>query len=106
MAYGEKIEHSGPLYKSMKVEQNQIRVAFDHALSGLVIKGDTLKGFAIAGSDMKWVRANAKIDGNTVIVSSAEVSAPVSVRYAWAKNPEANLYNKEGLPASPFRTDK
>lgn len=64
-----------------------------------------LKGFAIAGEDKKWVWADATIDGDTVVVSSPQVATPVAVRYAWADNPECNLYNKDGLPASPFRTD-
>ena len=68
-------------------------------------KADTLKGFAIAGSDKKFVWANAIIDGNTVVVSSPEVSTPSAVRYGWSKNPPVNLYNKEGFPASPFKTD-
>jgi sialate O-acetylesterase len=68
--------------------------------------GSDLKGFAIAGADMKWVWGNAKIDGNTVIVSSPDVKDPVAVRYAWAFNPAgSNLYNGAGLPATPFRTD-
>lgn len=68
-------------------------------------KGDLLKGFAIAGADRKFVWADAKIKGDTIVVSSDKVAAPVSVRYAWAINPVCNLYNKEGLPATPFRTD-
>jgi len=64
-----------------------------------------LAGFAIAGADKNWVWAQAKIDGNTVVVSSDKVASPVAVRYGWANNPPCNLYNKEGLPASPFRTD-
>ena len=71
----------------------------------LVAKGGSLKGFAIAGEDRKFVWADANIEGNTVVVSSDKVSAPVAVRYAWEKNPVCNLYNKEGLPAMPFRTD-
>ena len=67
--------------------------------------GDKLQGFAIAGEDQKFVWADAKIDGDRVIVSSPEVKSPVAVRYAWADNPTFNLYNDAGIPASPFRTD-
>ena len=123
--YGEKnLVVSGPLYKSMKVEDGKIRISFEHVGSGLMAaeKGpDTpgvaptpldplegkLKGFAVAGADKRWYWANAEIDGTDVVVSADEVSAPVAVRYAFRANPmgDCNLYNKEGLPASPFRTD-
>lgn len=110
LAYGEeKIVYSGPVYKSMQVEGNKIRIKFDHVGSGLMAKNDKygyLKGFAIAGADKKFVWAQAIIDGNDIIVWSENVKTPVAVRYAWADNPDdANFYNKEGLPASPFRTD-
>jgi sialate O-acetylesterase len=104
--YGKKIEYSGPMYKSMKVEGGAIRLSFDHIRGGLVAKGGELVGFAIAGADKKFVWAKAKIDGNTVVVSSDSVAQPAAVRYAWADNPKCTLYNKEGLPASPFRTDE
>ena len=103
--YGKDIVYSSPLYESMKVEQNKVRVSFKHAGSGLEAKGEKLVGFAIAGEDRTFVWADATIDGKTVVVSSDKVSKPVAVRYAWADNPDCNLYNKEGLPASPFRTD-
>ncbi|MGD0572395.1 MAG: sialate O-acetylesterase [Sedimentisphaerales bacterium] len=103
--YGKNIVYSGPIYKSMKVDGNKAILAFDDVGSGLMAKGDSLKGFAVAGADKKFVWADAKIEGDTIIVSSDKVAAPVSVRYAWAKNPVCNLYNKEGLPATPFRTD-
>ena len=105
IAYNEKIEYMGPIFKNMKVEGNGIKITFDHTGSGLEVKGDTLKGFAIAGEDKNWVHGVAKIEGKNVVVSSPEVQKPVAVRYGWAKNPICNLYNKEGLPASPFRTD-
>lgn len=105
VAYGKKIVYSGPIYRSMRIEGNKIRLFFDHVGSGLVAKGGELKGFAIAGKDRKFVWANAKIEGNTVVVWSEQVPEPVAVRYGWADNPDCNLYNKEGLPASPFRTD-
>lgn len=106
-AYGKDIVYSGPTYKSMKVEGNAIRLTFDHVGGGLVAKGaGELKGFAIAGADKTFVWADATIDGNEVVVSSKEIEKPTMVRYAWANNPVCNFYNKEGLPASPFRTDK
>ena len=110
---------SGPLYREMKVDGGAIRLSFDHAGSGLIVgvkdglkptaadPNGTLKRFAIAGEDRQWHWADAKIDGKTVVVSSKNVAKPVAVRYAWSMNPEgANLYNTEGLPASPFRTDE
>jgi sialate O-acetylesterase len=89
----------------MTVEGNKIRIRFKHTGSGLVAKGEKLTGFAIAGEDGKFVWAEAKIEGDTVVVWSPNVEKPVAVRYAWADNPDCNLYNQEGLPASPFRTD-
>lgn len=108
LAYKEKnIVYSGPIYKSMKIKGNTIELAFDNIGGGLTAKGGELKQFAIAGADKKFVWANAKIVKNRVIVWSDQIQKPVAVRYAWADNPEgANLYNKEGLPASPFRTDE
>jgi len=104
--YGKNIVYSGPMYASMKSEGNKIRLNFHDIGSGMVAKGgDKLIGFAIAGEDRKFVWADAQIDGNTIMVSSPEVANPVAVRYGWANNPDCNLYNKEGLPASPFRTD-
>jgi len=108
VAYGdETIVYSGPIYQSMKTEENKITLTFSHIGSGLTAKdGGELKYFAIAGADKKFVWAKAKIQGDTVIVWNDDIANPVAVRYAWADNPEgANLYNKEGLPASPFRTD-
>lgn len=104
-SYGEKISYSGPVYKSMKVESASIRLYFTDLEGGLVAKGGSLTGFAIAGSDRKFVWADAKIDGNTVVVSSQTVAAPTEVRYAWSINPVCDLYNEAGLPAVPFRTD-
>ena len=105
--YGRKIEYSGPMYDSMKAEGNVIRIHFTHADGGLVAKSGDLKTFTIAGKDGKFVPAIARIDGGTLIVSSPEVPEPASVRYAWDNYPEgANLYNADGLPAAPFRTDK
>ena len=104
--YGQKIEFSGPIYDSMTVEGDKIRLKFTHVGGGLVAKNGDLKRFAIAGQDHNFVWGDAVIDGDTVLVSSAKVAQPVAVRYAWADNPEGcNLYNKDDLPASPFRTD-
>ena len=80
-------------------------VTFTHADGGLVAKDGELKGFVICGEDKQWKPATARIDGAKIIVSSAEVKAPAAVRYAWKDNPEFNLFNGAGLPASPFRTD-
>jgi sialate O-acetylesterase len=107
VAYGNaNAVYSGPIYQSMKIEGNKIILTFTNTGSGLTAKGGgELKYFAIAGADKKFVWAKAKIKGNTVIVSNDQIANPVAVRYAWADNPEgANLYNNEGLPASPFET--
>lgn len=103
--FGEKIAYSGPMYRSMTIEDNRIRLSFDHVDGGLLSKNGSLTGFAIAGSDRQFVWASAKIEGETVLLSSSEVQNPVAARYAWADNPKNNLVNKAGLPASPFRTD-
>ena len=105
--YSEKIAFSGPIYKSYTIKGNKIRISFSNTNNGLKIKeGLTLKGFAIAGPDQVFHWADASIDGNDVIVSTANVKFPVAVRYAWADNPVCNLYNGDDLPASPFRTDE
>ncbi|MCF7957705.1 MAG: sialate O-acetylesterase [Phycisphaerae bacterium] len=104
--YGKDIVYSGPIYRSISFVNDKVIINFDHVGSGLTFTGDALKTFAIAGEDKKFVRANARLFRNAVIVSSDQVKKPVAVRYAWAVNPnDSNLYNKEGLPASPFRTD-
>jgi sialate O-acetylesterase len=121
VAYGESLVYTGPRYDAMQTEGSEVRISFqnDSVGRGLVI-GTTpwidpkatvtisktvLEGFTVAGADQRWVKADARIDGNTVVLSSPRVPNPVAVRYAWADNPACNLYNKEGLPASPFRTD-
>ncbi len=105
--YGKDIPFSGPLYESHEVKGSAISVKFKYVEGGLEAKGgEPLKGFAIAGQDGKWVWADAKIEGDRVVVSSAKIEKPVAVRYAWADNPVCTLYNKAGLPAVPFRTDK
>jgi sialate O-acetylesterase len=108
LAYGENIVYSGPIYQSASVEGNKITISFSNVGGGLITNdGEGLTYFAIAGADKKFVWAKAKIDGDKVIVWNDDVPNPMYVRYAWADNPGgANLYNKEGLPASPFRTDK
>ncbi|GIW81112.1 MAG: hypothetical protein KatS3mg105_2919 [Gemmatales bacterium] len=105
--YGKKdLVYSGPLYKRMKIEGNKIRIFFDHVGDGLVSRdGKPLNWFTIAGADKKFVKANAEIDGNEVVVWSDEVAKPVAVRFGWHQEAEPNLANKNGLPASPFRTD-
>lgn len=106
VVYGSDKEYSGPLYSGMSVEGKRIRINFSHVGSGLIARGQrTLTGFTIAGKDNNFVPANAVIDGVTVLVSSPKIDNPTAVRYAWANNPECNLYNKEDLPASPFRSD-
>jgi len=104
--YRQPIEFSGPLYKSSHVEGSSIRVRFSHVGSGLVAQGaPLLQGLAIAGADRKFHWADARIDGDAVVVSSRDVPQPVAVRYAWGDSPRCNLFNQAGLPASPFRTD-
>ncbi len=126
--YGREVVHSGPVDTAMKIEGSAIRLRFDHLGGGLVAKevpatydvmrkaGKTaplvrnsphsqLEGFAICGANKHWVWAEAKIEGDTVLVSSKQVPSPIAVRYAWADNPTCNLYNAAGLPAAPFRTD-
>jgi sialate O-acetylesterase len=116
--YGKKIEVSGPLMREARVEVNRIRISFDHVGAGLMVgrksgrtpavedTAGTLRRFGVAGADRVWHWADARIDGDTVVVSSPQVPSPVAVRYAFSMNPAgANLYNRDGLPASPFRTD-
>ncbi len=118
VAYGQKLVFSGPTYDSMRVEANRIAVKFKNVGGGLTIgtppwrpagaevkESTELTGFGIAGADKRFVWAKAVIKGDQILVSCEEVPAPVAVRYGWANTPPVNLYNKEGLPASPFRTD-
>jgi sialate O-acetylesterase len=105
IAYGDNLVYTGPTYQSMKIEGQQIRLKFTNTGSGIITRGDKVKGFTIAGSDKKFYWADAKIEGDEIIVSSDKVKEPFAVRYAWANNPIFNVYNKEGLPALPFRTD-
>jgi sialate O-acetylesterase len=109
VAYGdEQVVYCGPIYQSMQIDGNRIILTFKNTGSGLMVKGTgALKQFAIAGKDGQFVWAKARIDNDKVIVWNDNILTPASVRYAWADNPAgANLYNQEGLPASPFRTDE
>ena len=106
IAYGEDIVYSGPVYDSMIIEGDRIRLKFTHVDGGLVTEGGPLTWFAVAGENGRFVWADAKIDGDTVVVHSDAVEYPVAVRYAWWDDPMGcNFYNRAGLPASPFRTD-
>lgn len=103
--YGQKGAYSGPLPVGHEIKGSEVVCRFTHTDGGLVAKGGELKGFAIAGADKKWAYATAKIKGDTVVVSSPEIKEPKAVRYAWASNPDCNLFNGANLAASPFRTD-
>ncbi len=105
--YDKSLVYSGPLVKSYEIKGSEARITFDHVGGGLAARdGQPLVGFAMAGEDESFVWADAKIEGqDTVVVSNREIKKPAAVRYAWAANPKANLINKEGLPAAPFRTD-
>ncbi|HEX9600924.1 MAG TPA: sialate O-acetylesterase, partial [Mariniflexile sp.] len=107
LAYNEDLEHSGPIYKAYKIENNKIVISFTHIGKGLTtIDDEELSEFAIAGEDKQFVWAKAKIEGNKVIVWNDEIKTPRYLRYAWANNPDnPNLYNKDGLPASPFEIE-
>lgn len=105
IAYGEKIEYSGPVFQQATPEGSALRVSFTHAEGGLATHGEALKGFQVAGQDGKYVPADARIEGTSVVASSPSVSSPVRVRYGWSDDPGCNLYNGEGLPASPFQND-
>ncbi|MBK9390684.1 MAG: sialate O-acetylesterase [Bacteroidetes bacterium] len=104
--YGIKgIAYKSPMYESMKTEKSKIRISFQNVPNGLVMKGDELLHFEIAGSDKVFVPASAKIDGNTVIVSAKGIKAPEAVRFSFSNDAMGNIFSKEGLPVAPFRTD-
>jgi len=107
MVYGRKVEIYGPVYQAHKVEGGKVRVTFTHVGQGLAFRnGDKLQGFAVAGEDKVFHWADAVVDGEAVVLSCAKVANPVAVRYGWGRtHPWANLFNKDGLPALPFRTD-
>lgn len=103
--YGEKAPATGPVYKSLKVRGDKAVLSFKQTGGGLEARGGELTGFAICGADKKFVWGKAVVEGETVVVTSPEVQKPVAVRYGWANFPVVNLWGKDGLPASPFRTD-
>jgi sialate O-acetylesterase len=105
IAYGERLVANGPQYKRMKIKNGVVTLEFDHVGGGLEARGGSLRGFTICGSDRKFVPAIAEIEGRKVVVHTPLVPDPVAVRYGWADYPIVNLFNREGLPASPFRTD-
>lgn len=105
LAYGERIEYSGPIFQKAESQPSSVVLSFTHAGGGLVAKDGPLKGFQIAGEDKKFVDAEARIEGDKVRVSSPQVGKPLAVRYGWSAVPDVNLFNQNGLPASPFRTD-
>jgi sialate O-acetylesterase len=106
IAYQQPGEYSGPVYQQATSEEGQMRVWFTHTEGMQARGGGALTGFTIAGPDGKFVPADARVDGRSILVSSPQVSAPRAVRYAWADDPVSNLINAAGLPASPFRTDQ
>jgi sialate O-acetylesterase len=103
--YGEKIPNAGPTFASVTKLPGALKLRFNHANGGLVVKGDKLEEFSVAGKDRKWHWADAKVEGDCVIVSSPMVADPEAARYAWQANPAATLFNENGLPTVPFRTD-
>ena len=108
-AYGEKLVCSGPTFKQMQLEGNKVRLTFTNCGGGLIsrLAHESIApiGFAVAGADRKFVWAQARIDGASIVVWNEHITQPVAVRYGWADNPEVSLFNREGLPAAPFRTD-
>ncbi len=105
LSYGEKLEYSGPVFKGMSVENGRAVISFTHTGTGLMAKGEELKGFTVAGADGKFLPARAEIDGSSVVVTADQIPKPAAVRYGWAIMPDGNLFNREGLPAAPFRSD-
>jgi sialate O-acetylesterase len=106
LAYGENLEYSGPAFRQTSMQDGALQVWFDHVGSGLVAHGDTLQGFEIAGSDHHFLAASAQIDGASVVLSNPQLTRPVYARYGWQNAPTLNLFNSEGLPASPFTSEK
>ncbi len=103
ITYGEKVEDSGPVFRQATPEGNSIRAWFDHA-KNLTAKGGAVTSVEVAGIDGKWVAADARVDGSTVVANSPSVEAPRFIRYGWADSPQCNLFNGDGLPASPFNS--
>jgi len=106
IAYGQKITSQGPTFKKMERQGDTAVLTFENAEGGLVSNSPDIGGFAIRGEIGEFVWAEAEIEGNTIRLSANSVSEPVAVRYAWADNPKAPLYNQAGLPMVPFRTDR
>jgi sialate O-acetylesterase len=103
--YKSKPSGRSPMFREQVIQGREVRLKFNHAEGGLLARGGEVSGFVISGADQKWFPANARIAGDEVILSSAEITAPVAVRYGWADNPQCNLYDRDGLPIAPFRTD-
>jgi sialate O-acetylesterase len=105
LSYGDKVEYSGPVFESIKIEGNRAVISFTHLGLGLAAQGDSLKGFTMADASGKFMPARGVIEGATVVITSEKIIKPIAVRYGWAMVPDVNLFNREGLPAVPFRTD-
>jgi sialate O-acetylesterase len=103
--YGKSLVSEGPVYRTSERVGNAMRIHFDHTDGGLKLHAAKPEEFSVAGADRQWRWADARIDGDDIVVSSADVPAPIAVRYAWQSNPKATLFNGAGLPAAPFRTD-
>ncbi len=106
IGYGEELEYSGPVFNGLRIENNRAVISFTHVGHGLMTKGDVLRGFTLAGSDGNFIPAEAWIEGENVVVTSDKIANPMAVRFAWATVPDVNLFNREGLPAVPFRAEK
>ncbi|MDZ4659179.1 MAG: sialate O-acetylesterase [Bythopirellula sp.] len=105
LSYGERVEYSGPVFKSFRIENSRAVVSFTHIGGGLAAKGGSLKGFTLAGPSEEFIAARAVIEGSNVVVTSDKILNPLAVRYAWAMAPDVNLFSREGLPAAPFRSE-
>ena len=105
MVYGQKLRYRSPVFKSMRLVDSRAIITFDHAEDGLIVRGKSVTGFTLAGKDGIFHNATATVEGDTVTISTPDVPHPVDVRYGWANYPQTNLFNKTGLPVSPFRTD-
>jgi len=103
--FGEKVVYDGPVYDSVKFDGDKAVLSFKSVGKGLEAKGEALQGFTVAGEDKKFYNAKAEIKGDKIVVTSDKVEKPAAVRYGWATFPVINLFNKDGLPATPFRTD-
>jgi len=104
LTYGEPIEYSGPIFRDMEIDKKRAIISFTHEGGGLIAKDGDLKGFTMAGANGKFLPARAVIEGSTVVVTSNKITRPSAVRYNWAMMADGNLFNRDGLPATPFRT--